>query len=135
MTETIEPEITDLNTPFWLAATAGRLVLPHCVTTGKPFWPPSPLSPFTTNGPVEWKEVEPQGVLRSVVTYRRVFQKVLSDLVPYRIGLVELTDEVRLQAYLAGASQTPSVGDEVRINFTPLGAGTQNVPTIVSKCS
>ena len=77
MSETIEPEITDLNRPFWDAAARGELVLPHCIKSGKPFWPPSPLSPFVNRGDVEWRSVAPCAVLHSLVIYRRVFQKAL----------------------------------------------------------
>jgi len=130
MSETIEPDITDLNKPFWDAAARGELLLPHCVKSGKSFWPPSPLSPFVTNGPVEWRPVEPHGVLRSLVTYRRVFQKALAELIPYRIGLVELAGGVRLLAHLAGESGAPAVGDVVCIELAPLRRGARRVPII-----
>src|SRR5262249_53591156 len=121
------------NAPFWEAAARGSLVLPHCVTTGNPFWPPSPLSPFISNGDVDWRPVEPVGVLRSVITYRRAFQKPLAALLPYRICLVELAGGVRLQAYWAGeaAADDPVIGDPMRIVFAPLLPGGRSVPTAV----
>src|SRR5471032_2045156 len=107
MSEHLDPEINELNLPFWDAASKGQLVLPYCAATGRHFWPPCPASPFVTGGMVEWRPVDTIGILRAVVTYRRVFQKVLSDLIPYRIGLVELEGGVRLQAHLSGVADFP----------------------------
>ncbi len=133
MSEQIDPEINALNAPFWDAAAKGTLSLPHCVVTGKAFWPPSPLSPFVTNGAVDWRPVEPAGTLRSVVTYRRGFQKALAAQLPYRVGLVELAAGVRLQAYWPGegTADDPKIGGAVRIAFAPLLPDSRAVPTIV----
>jgi uncharacterized OB-fold protein len=132
MSEQIDPEINTLNAPFWDAAAKGTLLLPHCVASGKAFWPPSPLSPFATNGAVDWQPVAPAGTLRSVITYRRGFQKALADLLPYRVGLVELAAGVRLQAYWPGEGRgaDPKIGETVRIMFAPLLPEGRAVPTI-----
>jgi len=132
MSEHLNPEINELNLPFWNAASEGQLLLPYCAATGRHFWPPCPVSPFLTGGTVEWRSIDAAGTLRAVVTYRRVFQKILSDFIPYRIGLVELAGGVRLQAHLPGAADRPSIGERVKIGFSPLLSDSRPVPTILT---
>jgi uncharacterized OB-fold protein len=131
MSENLDPEINELNLPFWNAVSEGQLLLPYCKATERHFWPPCPVSPFLTAGAVEWRSIDAVGTLRAVVTYHRVFQKILSELIPYRIGLVELIGGVRLQAHLPGVADRPSIGDRVKISFSPLLSGSRPVPTIL----
>lgn len=120
--ETLAPIVNDLNRPFWGAAQAGVLVLPHCTDTGRSFWPPSPMSPFT-GGAVDWRPVAPEGTLVATVTYARVFQQLLADRMPYSVALVELSGGVRLQVHAPDpSSATP--GALVRVGFAPLAVDT-----------
>ena len=130
MDESAEPIVNTLNAPFWQGAKAGRLVLPHCATTARAFWPPAPVSPFVTSGAVDWRAVPAGGVLCALVTYERVFQAAFRALAPYRIGLVALDAGVRLQAHLAGASGGPEIGARVAIGFASLAGGSLPVPVI-----
>jgi uncharacterized OB-fold protein len=129
MGERIDPVVNDLSRPFWDAAAAGRLVLPHCRRTGRAFWPPSPSSPYG-GGEVEWREVAPRGRLAASVVYRRLFQKPLAPCLPYGIGLVELDCGVRLQAHVARPDEAdaPRAGDQVALYFATLPGG--SVPVL-----
>src|SRR3546814_8217791 len=77
MSARLAPVVNDLSRPFWDAAEEGRLSLPHCVATGRPFWPPAPASPLRTGGAVAWREIEAAGMLLSMAVYRRAFQAAL----------------------------------------------------------
>jgi uncharacterized OB-fold protein len=125
MAEPLAPLRNRLSEPFWAGAEAGRLTLPHCVATGRPFWPPSPASPFVTAGAVEWRTVALEGEAVAIVTYRRAFQQPLADCMPYAIALIELAGGVRLQAHLARPDDdaAPRTGDRVELSFAPLGEG------------
>lgn len=114
------PIVNDLSRPFWTAAAKGRLALPHCVATGRPFWPPAPSSPFRTAGGVDWREVAAAGTLLSLVVYRRAFQQELAEALPYGIGLVEVAPGVRLLAHIARPDEGIAAGDSVRLEFRPL---------------
>lgn len=126
MSESVEPLVNDLNRPFWDGAQAGRLMMPHCVSTKAAFWPPSPVSPFRDGRDVHWSEVEPEGIVLASVVYRRPFQKSFADLLPYGIAMIALNCGPRLQAHVvrpddAGA---PRAGSAVRLDFrrlTPSG--------------
>jgi len=121
MSDIADPIINALNRPFWDAAAAGTLVLPHCVTTGAAFWPPSPLSPYAAGEDVEWRGVTPVGHIESVVVYRRAFQAAFANRLPYGIALVMLRCGVRLQAHIETPDDyaAPRSGDEVVLRFLP----------------
>ena len=126
------PTLNDLNAPFWSAGQADRLVLPFCVTTGRAFWPPSPISPFVTSGPVEWGEAKPSGIIRSVIVYRRIFHADFKPLAPYGVGLIELDAGPRLMAYVPAPDEpmAPRAGDRGRIEFITLPAGQIAIPAL-----
>ena len=132
MSEPIAPIINELNAPFWTAAEQGRLVLPHCLTTGRAFWPPSPISPFVSGGATGWSPAGDEGVLRALAIYRRVFQKAFEPLAPYGVGLVELDEGPRFQAFVGApdSADTPRPGDRVRLSFVTLVPGGPKAPTI-----
>ena len=132
MGEPIAPIINELNAPFWAAAEQGRLVLPQCLTTGRAFWPPSPISPFVSSGATTWRAARGEGVLRALAIYRRVFQKAFEPLAPYGVGLVELDEGPRLQAFVAAGDgvDAPKPGDRVRLSFARLLPDGPNVPTL-----
>lgn len=120
--ETLAPILNDLSRPFWNGAAEGRLVLPHCLETGRPFWPPAPSSPFWTAGAMEWREVKAAGTLLSLVVYRRAFQAVLAAQIPYGIALVEVSPDVRLLAHVRNSDVelAPMPGTHVGLCFRPL---------------
>ena len=132
MVEPIAPIINELNAPFWTAAEEGRLVLPLCLTTGRAFWPPSPISPFVSSGATGWSPARGEGVLRALAIYRRVFQKAFEPLTPYGVGLVELDEGPRLHAFVPtqGGADEPKPGDRVRLSFTRLLPNGPKVPAL-----
>lgn len=123
--ESADPIINHLNRPFWEGAGAGRLVLPHCVATGRAFWPPSPISPFAEGRAVEWRDVAPAGIVLASVVYRRAFQKAFADLLPYGIAMVALDCGPRLQVHVEApdAPGAPRGGSRVTLAFKPLLPG------------
>lgn len=125
MSEAPRPLVNDLNAPFWMGARAGKLLLPHCTATNRPFWPPSPVSAWDADGKVVWREAKPRGVVRAMGVYRRVFLKAFEPLTPFAIALVELEKGVRLQAHVASADRAdaPRVGDVVALGFRVLVEG------------
>ncbi len=121
MSDGVLPLVNTLNAPFWDGVAQGRLVLPHCVATGRAFWPPSSLSPFS-GGQVEWRTVAPVGVLLARATYRRSFHKAFEALMPYAVGLVQLDCGPRLQTHIARPDDVsaPRDGHRVMLEFVRL---------------
>jgi hypothetical protein len=132
MAERLAPIVNALSQPFWDAAAAGRLCLPFCTATDRAFWPPSPSSPFVTGGEVSWRDIPPEGVVRSILVYRRAFQQALADRLPYGVALVEVAPGARLLAHVPDPAAA-AAGDRVRLGFRPLREGEPPVPTLESR--
>lgn len=132
MSESVAPIVTSLNAPFWAAVAEDRLVLPFCATTGRAFWPPSPVSPFVTGGSVEWRATKPDGTLLAIAVYRRAFHAAFASLMPYAIGLVELDAGPRLHGHIANPDATDAArrGDRVRMAFATILADRPRVPVV-----
>ena len=113
------PVVNSLNAPFWAAAETGTLRLPHCTVTGRPFWPPSPCSPFAGGADVFWQDVAMVGTVRALAVYHRSFQADFTDRLPYVIALVELEGGVRLHVF-AGSPGAICADARVTIRFTQL---------------
>lgn len=131
MAERLAPVVNTLSQPFWDAAASGRLCLPFCAATDQAFWPPSPSSPFSTSGEVVWRDIPPEGVVRSLVVYRRAFQQALADRLPYGVALVEVAPGARLLAHVPDPGAA-AAGDRVRLGFRPLREG--ELPVLTLEC-
>jgi uncharacterized protein len=132
MIASLAPVVNDLSRPYWNGAAEGRLVLPHCVETGQPFWPPAPASPFRTAGAIEWREIKAAGVLLSLVVYRRAFQAALVAQLPYGVALIEVSPNVRLMAHVRDPDVdfAPTPGTPVDLCFRPLVRSDMPVLTV-----
>jgi len=128
--ESIEPLVNQLNAPFWEAAGRGELMLPWCAATQRFFWPPAPVSPFSTDTPMAWRRAEPRGSLLVAVTYRRSYLKALDPIMPYAIGIVELDAGPRLQVHLrdVGLAAPGCQGRRVEVYFEGLLPDSRPVP-------
>ena len=107
---------------FWEGAREGRLVLPYCTETQRPFWPPSPVSPWSEHAAVDWREWPARGGVRAIGVYRRVFVKAFEPLAPFAVALIEVAENARLQAHMGDAdgANFPKVGDTVTMRFRVL---------------
>ena len=128
MHEQIAPTVNTLNAAFWNAAVRAELVLPHCVASGRAFWPPSPSSPFV----VDWRPAPPHGIVKSIATIHRGFQKAFEPCLPYAVALVECADQVRLQLFLADP-RAVAVDDRVAIGFAAVVADGPVIPIVAGK--
>lgn len=132
MTHSITPIVNELNRPYWLGAESGALVLPHCSSTNRPFWPPSPISPFAYGVNVEWREVKPDGIIVAVVVYRRGFLKSFEPLLPFGIALVEVASQTRLYAFVRDplSKGAPKAGLRALLSFERISP--EGVPVLTA---
>ena len=132
MAERLAPIVNELSKSFWDAAMTGRLCMPFCIATGRTFWPPSPSSPFVPNGAVSWHDLDCEGFVRSIIVYRRAFQKALADRLPYGVALVEVASGARLLAHVPDPV-VAAAGDRVRLQFKRLREDELPVLTLESR--
>jgi len=83
------PPVSVEHTEFWAAANAGDLLLPRCQDTGKFFWYPRKISPFTLSQNVEWVPASGKGVIYTYSVMRRADP-------PYAIAYVTLEEGVTI---------------------------------------
>ncbi len=111
------PMVNPETEPFWEAAKQGKFLLPHCVDTGKAFWYPRQVSPFTL-GKVEWKESKGMGTIYSVSVMKRAPEI-------YAIAYVTLDEGCTMMTNIVDCDfDKVAIGDRVQVTWKPAEDGT-----------
>ena len=97
-----KPLIDNWNKPFWAACAEGRLTLQRCKATGKCFFPPAPVSPFTGRPDWEWITASGRGTLWSFVVFHQGYFPGMRDELPYPVVMVKLEEGPYLLTNLDG---------------------------------
>ncbi len=112
------PEADKWSGPFYAACKEGKLVAQKCSKTGRFFFPPAPVSPFTRSSDWSWAEVPPHGRIGSFVVMHQKYFAGFGDEVPYPVVEVELDGGVRLISNIVELDgREISVGMEVEAVF------------------
>jgi uncharacterized OB-fold protein len=113
----IQAPIPDpVTRPFWDAAADGRFLIGRCKDTGRHFFPPRGVSPFTLSPNVELVEASGQG---SVYSYT-----VMRTKEPYIPAMVELAEGPRIFTNLVEvAPEAVRIGMAVKLAWTPTEGG------------
>jgi uncharacterized protein len=87
---------------WWKAIGEGRLLLPHCQSCGRHFFPPQPTCPRC--GSDRWQQAESRGsaVVYSWVVIHTPLHDAFAMDTPYVIVAAELDEGVRLFGRLGG---------------------------------
>jgi len=110
------------SAPFWQATPEGRFLLPRCTETGRCFWPPAPVSPFTGRPAVEWVESRGEGELFSFVVFHQKYFPGFAT--PYPVVMVKLDEGPMFLANLRGAGPDAlRIGQRMRVVFDPESEG------------
>ena len=123
-------EINSLQTPFYEAAARGELVVPWCTATQRPFWPPSPSSPFVDKAEVVWRPIDVSGIVRAKIVFRRAFLAEFKHLLPYAVALVELEQALRLLVFATTPAKI-NVGEKVTVGVATIVEHAAPVPVVV----
>ena len=113
----IQAPIPDPTTaPFWEACKEGRLMIGLCRDTGRHFFPPRGVSPFTLSPDVELVAASGAGVVYSFT--------VMRTKEPYVAAMVELAEGPRVFTNLVEvAPEDVRIGMAVRLAFVPTEGG------------
>ena len=113
----IQAPVPDPTTqPFWDAAAEGRFLIGLCKDTGKHFFPPRGVSPFTLSPNVELVPASGQG---EVYSY-----SVMRTKEPYIPAMVELAEGPRVFTNLVDvAPEAVRIGMAVTLVFRPSEGG------------
>jgi uncharacterized OB-fold protein len=111
------PMVNPETQPFWDAAKEGKFLLPYCVDTGKAFWYPRQVSPFTL-GKVEWRESKGTGTIYSVSVMKRAPEV-------YAIAYVTLDEGCTMMTNIVDCDfDKVAIGDRVQVTWKPAEDGT-----------
>ncbi|MDI4655126.1 Zn-ribbon domain-containing OB-fold protein [Xanthobacter autotrophicus] len=112
------PEPDKWSGPFFEAARNERLAAQRCTATGKFFFPPAPVSPFTRDKNWSWETLSGRGKIASFVVMHQKYFPGFADEIPYAVIEVELDEGVRLISNIIElGSLTLEVGMPVEVVF------------------
>ncbi|HEY4253447.1 MAG TPA: OB-fold domain-containing protein [Roseomonas sp.] len=113
-----KPLVDNWNRPFWEACGRGELTLQRCKTTGKCFFPPAPVSPFTGRPEWEWIAASGGGELWSYVVFHQSYFPGMKDELPYPVAMVKLDEGPFLLTNLDGmAAADAKIGMRLSVRF------------------
>jgi uncharacterized OB-fold protein len=119
-----KPVVDNWNRPFWEASARGDLILQCCSETGKCFFPPAPVSPFTGRPYWQWVKASGLGELWSYVVFHQGYFDGMKDELPYPVAMVKLAEGPFLLTNLIGvAPDHVKIGMKLSVRFPggPLG--------------
>lgn len=112
------PVIDNWNRPFWDACRESRLTLQRCRDTGRCFFPPAPVSPFTGRPNWEWVAASGHGELWSFVMFHQSYFPGMKDELPYPVAMVKLDEGPFLLTNLVEMNgREPAIGMRLAVRF------------------
>jgi uncharacterized OB-fold protein len=113
-----KPVVDNWNRPFWEACNRGELKLQRCKATGKCFFPPAPVSPFTGRPEWEWISASGRGELWSFVVFHQKYFNGMKDELPYPVAMVKLEEGPYLLTNLVGMTASEAkIGMRLAVCF------------------
>ncbi len=96
MTSKPVPPTNPWSEPYWQAARAGRLVIPHCRACGRNSFYPRPSCPYCFSDDLEWIQCSGRGTVYSfTVVTNNAPSAFMADL-PFVIAIVRLEEGVQM---------------------------------------
>lgn len=118
-----KPVVDNWNRRFWEAAKEHKLLVQRCMETGKCFFPPAPVSPFTGKPKWEWITASGRGELWSFVVFHQNYFSSMKDEMPYPVAMVKLAEGPFVLTNLVGMrAEDAKVGMKLSVRF-PGGPG------------
>lgn len=108
------PRVSEFTQRFWNDLAQGRFVTTSCVKCSKASFPPKPFCPHCWHEQVQWTPLSPRGVVYSSTVMHAV-PAYFKHEAPYRVGIVDLDDGLRIATRLLGVEKGFGVGERVEI--------------------
>ncbi|RIK39024.1 MAG: hypothetical protein DCC58_15895 [Chloroflexi bacterium] len=112
------PDPTTL--PYWESVKAHAMRIQRCNDTGKFFFYPRGVSPFTLSKNISWEPVSGSGTLYTYTIVHRHYHPGFASEIPYVVALVELDEGVRIMADLVDVEPDPQkikIGSRVEVVY------------------
>ncbi len=101
------PQADPVTQPYWDSLKAHAMQIQRCNDTGKFFFYPRGLSPFTLSGNISWEPVSGKGTLYAFTIVQLNRAPGFADELPYVVALIELDEGVRLMSNLIDVTPNP----------------------------
>lgn len=108
------PRQSAFTQTFWRALGEGRFVTTRCASCGRLSFPPKPFCPHCWHERIEWAPLSPAGTVYSS-TVIHAAPAAFRHEIPYRVGIVDLDDGVRIATRLFGVKDGFGVGKRAAI--------------------
>lgn len=101
------PQPDPVTQPYWDSLKAHAMQIQRCNDTGKYFFYPRGLSPFTLSDNISWETVSGKGTLYAYTIVQNQRQPGFAEEVPYIVAMVELDEGPRMMTNLIEIEATP----------------------------
>jgi uncharacterized OB-fold protein len=103
------PRVSEFTQTFWNALAEGRFLGTRCAACAKASFPPKPFCPHCWSDRIEWIPLAPRGTVYSSTVMHAV-PSFFRHEVPYRVGIVDLDDGIRIATRVLNVEQGFGVG-------------------------
>jgi uncharacterized OB-fold protein len=100
------PRVSAFTKPFWDGLAKGRLQTTRCAACGRFSFPPKPFCPHCWHREVTWAPLSGRGRLYAATAIHAA-PMVFRNEAPYRVGIVDLEEGLRLATRLLGEEAIP----------------------------
>ena len=108
------PRVSAFTQAFWSGLAEGRFLGTRCAACARTSFPPKPFCPHCWSDSIEWVPLAPRGTVYSSTVMHAV-PAYFRHEVPYRVGIVDLDDGIRIATRVLGINEGFGVGARVEI--------------------
>ena len=101
------PQADPVTAPFWESVKAHEMKIQRCNDTGKYFFYPRGMSPFTLSSNISWEPVSGKGTVHAFTIVHLNRAPGFSDDLPYVVAMVELEEGPRMMSNLIDIEADP----------------------------
>jgi uncharacterized protein len=101
------PQPDPVTAPYWESVKAHAMKIQRCNDTGKYFFYPRGMSPYTLSDNVSWEPVSGRGVIHAFTIVHNQRAPGFADEVPYVVAMIELEEGVRLMSNVIDVEPDP----------------------------
>ncbi len=108
------PQPDPVTQPYWDSLRAHAMKIQRCNDTGKFFFYPRGLSPYTLSSNISWEPVSGRGTIHAFTIVYQQRTPGFAEEVPFVVAMVELEEGVRLMTNIVDVEPHP---EQVRIGM------------------
>jgi uncharacterized protein len=124
----IAPRVLPEVTPYWEAASLGKLLIKRCTACAEVHFYPRDICPYCLSDSTEWFETAGKGTVYSFSTMKRPGP----EGAPYTLAYVTLDEGVTMMTNLVNFDPTTmQIGSKVKVLFLPSKARDGSVGAMV----